>query len=272
MNLTAKISESALPSDYSCQEVTFEIGGVEFTMKCIKGGTFMMGAQHSTVNEANYDPRAFDWESPIHSVSVNDYYIGETLVTQSLWRAVMGGTPMPENKQWNEQNGLGNNVPAYNISYFDAEKFVAKLNEIPEIKNANIIFRIPTEAEWEFACRGGLYSKGLRYSGSDKVEDVAWFDYISNSKVHPIKEKAPNELGLYDMSGNLFEWCLDWYTRYTSESLINPAGPNDGRRRVLRGGCWNYSARNCRVSYRLNDSPQHADNYYGFRLAMSIQK
>ena len=196
----------------------------------------MMGAQHNNVNELNYDPKSFDWEGPVHSVTLDSYYIAETLVTQALWQAVMGSTP------------------------------------IPEIKAAGIVFRIPTEAEWEFACRGGLSTKGLRFSGSDKVDDVAWFDYNSNGQVHPIKEKQPNELGLYDMSGNLFEWCYDWYTRYSGESLVNPQGPATALRRVLRGGCWNYSSRNCRCSYRLNDSPHHADSYYGLRLAMSVVK
>ena len=272
MDLTAKISESNISSDYSLQEVVVTINTVKFVMKCVKGGTFMMGAQHNNVNELNYDPKSFDWEGPVHSVTLDSYYIAETLVTQALWQAVMGSTPMPENHQWNEQDGLGANYPAYNVSYLDSEKFVEALNVIPEIKAAGIVFRIPTEAEWEFACRGGLSTKGLRFSGSDKVDDVAWFDYNSNGQVHPIKEKQPNELGLYDMGGNLFEWCYDWYTRYSGESLVNPQGPATASRRVLRGGCWNYSSRNCRSSYRLNDSPHHADSYYGLRLAMSVVK
>jgi hypothetical protein len=124
MNLTAKISK-VIPADYSLKEIEFIIGGVKFLMKCIEGGTFMMGAQKSNVNESNYDSKAFDWESPIHSVSVGNYYIGETLVTQALWKAVMGHTPMPDNKQWNAQDGIGDNMPAYNISYIDAKKFAA---------------------------------------------------------------------------------------------------------------------------------------------------
>lgn len=272
MNLTAKISESALCSNYSQPEVEFAIGSVSFLMKCVCGGTFMMGAQHTNVNDINYDPKSFDWEAPVHSVTVDSFYMSVTLVTQALWKAVMGSTTMPGNKQWNAQEGLGDNYPAYNVSYHDAEIFVQKLNDIPEIKDAGIMFRIPTEAEWEFACRGGLNSRGMRFSGSDKVDDVAWFDYVSNSQAHQVKEKMPNELGLYDMSGNLFEWCLDWYARYNSDSLVNPQGPSSGARRVLRGGCWNYSSRNCRVSYRLNDSPHHADSYYGLRLAMNVVK
>ncbi|MBR5777100.1 MAG: formylglycine-generating enzyme family protein [Bacteroidales bacterium] len=269
MNLTAKISK-VIPADYSLKEIEFIIGGVKFLMKCIEGGTFMMGAQKSNVNESNYDSKAFDWESPIHSVSVGNYYIGETLVTQALWKAVMGHTPMPDNKQWNAQDGIGDNMPAYNISYIDAKKFAATLNSIPEIQDAGLTFRLPTEAEWEFACKGGLYSKGYRFSGSDNPEDVAWFDFVSEGKPHPVKEKMPNELGLYDMSGNLFEWCRDWYTLYKPESQNNPRGPETGSRRVLRGGCWNYSSRACRSAYRLNDSSLHADSYYGLRLVMTI--
>ena len=238
----------------SLQVLRFEVKGIVFSMQRVEGSVFVMGGTREQHREA------ISTDLPRHTVALDAYYIGHTEVTQALWQTVMNEEPLT-------LEGYNPNYPVTNISWYDCQTFIQRLDSI-----TNMPFRLPTEAEWEFACRGGLYSKGLRYSGSDKVEDVAWFDYISNSKVHPIKEKAPNELGLYDMSGNLFEWCLDWYTRYTSESLINPAGPNDGRRRVLRGGCWNYSARNCRVSYRLNDSPQHADNYYGFRLAMSIQK
>ena len=272
MNYTIKISDFDRSSDCLPQEIEFIINGVRFVMKAVVGGSFMMGSQHTNVNDSNYDPKSFDWEGPVHSVTIDSYYIGETLITQALWKTVMGDCPMPNNHKWNEKDGLGDDFPAYCISYFDFEEFVKTLNSIPEIQKAGILFRMPTEAEWEFACRGGLNSKGLRFSGSDKVEDVAWFDYISNGRTHVVKDKLPNELGLYDMSGNLFEWCYDWYTLYNTDSLINPKGPEVALRRVLRGGCWNYSSRNCRSTYRLNDSPHHADNYYGARLAMSVIK
>ncbi len=271
MNLTAEILEKSQPIDYSKSEITFLINGIFFVMKLVKGGTFMMGAQKRDPNESNYDPKAFDWEAPIHYVTVNDYYIGETLVTQALWQAIMKYTPMPSGEKWNELYGKGDNYPAYNISYSAVEDFIASLNAIPDIKENRLLFRMPTEAEWEFACRGGNLSKLTRYSGSDRVEDVAWFDYISEGKSHPVKEKHSNELGLYDMSGNLFEWCSDWYAHYKANSQVNPKGPETGTRRVLRGGCWNYSMRNCRVSYRLNDSVHHGDSYYGLRLALSVQ-
>ena len=184
--------------------------------------------------------------------------------------------PLTEKYFWHRAY---DNYPVVGVNWNQAKAFciwrTEKLNKFYKSQKGDVTlseFRLPTEAEWEFACRGGLNTKGLRFSGSDKVDEVAWFDYNSNGKVHPIKEKQPNELGLYDMSGNLFEWCYDWYTRYSGESLVNPQGPATASRRVLRGGCWNYSSRNCRSSYRLNDSPHHADSYYGLRLAMSVVK
>ena len=195
---------------------------------------------------------AESYEYPVHSVTLSDYYIGETEVTQELWEAVMGTNP---------SGFSGNQKPVEMVSWNDCQEFITKLNELTG-KN----FRLPTEAEWEYAARGGNNSKGYKYSGSNTIGNVAWFWYNSGEATHNVKTKSPNELGIYDMSGNVWEWCEDCYGNYSSGSQTNPAGPSTGSGRVLRGGSWHGNAENCRVSNRSYFSPVHRDYYYGFRV------
>mgnify|MGYP003298738549 CR=1 FL=1 len=228
---------------------------VSFNMIMVKGGTFKMGAQSNKKNSDNYNKEADCSESPVHSVNLRDYYIGETLVTQELWTAVMGKNP--SSFEYNPQK------PVENVSWKDCQSFIKRLNELTG-KN----FRLPTEAEWEYAARGGNKSKGYKYSGGNDINEVAWYDGNSNSQTHDVKTKSPNELGIYDMSGNVLEWCEDWFGYYSSSSQTNPKGPSSGFYRVLRGGSWNDGARYCRVSNRSNRNPGYGYRYSGFRLAL----
>ncbi len=189
-------------------------------------------------------------------MTLSSFSIGETEVTQALWQAVMGSNP--SNFKGNPQN------PVEKVSWDDCQEFVKKLNSLTG-KN----FRLPTEAEWEYAARGGNNSKHYKYSGSNIVGDVAWYTSNSDSKTHPVKGKSPNELGLYDMSGNVWEWCADWKGSYSYSPQNNPKGPTTGSNRVYRGGSWCYDApKNCRVSDRDDCSPGYRDCDPGLRLAL----
>ena len=219
-----------------------------FDMVYVKGGTFTMGAT------AEQGSDAYDNEKPVHSVTLSDYYIGKYEVTQAQWKAIMGSNP----SEWK-----GDNLPVENVSWDDIQEFITKLNAQTGKK-----FRLPTEAEWEYAARGGNQSKGYKYSGSNSISDVAWYYDNSSSKTHPVGQKSPNELGVYDMSGNVYEWCQDWYSSsaYSSSSQTNPTGPSSGSYRVLRSGGWNSSARYCRVSNRAGSTPDSRGGNLGFRL------
>ena len=225
------------------------IGNIE--MVYVKGGTFTMGATAEQGSDADSD------EKTTHSVTVSDFYIGKYEVTQAQWRAVMGSNP---------SNFTGDNNPVEKVYWNDIQKFIKKLNAKTGKK-----FRLPTEAEWEYAARGGNQSKGYKYSGSNSISEVAWYINNSSTKTHPVGEKRPNELGIYDMSGNVCEWCQDWYGSYSSSSQINPTGPSSGSNRVLRGGGWCGSARNCRVSNRTYDNPVNRNSDCGFRLVCSSE-
>ena len=234
---------------------TYKVGDVSFNMVYVQGGTFQMGSN---------DSEAFSWEKPIHSVTLSDYYIGETEVTQELWEAVMGNNP---------SFFKGSNKPVERVSWDDCQEFIKKLNQMTG-KN----FRLPTEAQWEYAARGGNKSRGYKYAGSNTIGEVVWYNdnayYVSKSSpdfgTHRVGTKSPNELGLYDMTGNVFEWCSDWYGDYSSSSQTNPTGPTTGSRRVLRGGCWHCRAQLCRVAYRSNDFPDGRGYDCGFRLACGL--
>ena len=227
---------------------TFTVNGVSFTMIAVEGGTFQMGATSEQGSDAESD------EKPVHSVTLSDYYIGETEVTQELWTAVMGNNP---------SYYKGNNKPVEQVSWNDCQKFITKLNQLTG-KN----FRLPTEAEWEYAARGGKKSKGYKYSGSNTIDDVAWYTNNSGSKTHDVKTKQANELGIYDMSGNVYEWCQDWYGSYSSSSQTNPTGSSSGSYRVYRGGSWGNYARGCRVSDRNYDYPGVSSRNIGLRLSL----
>ena len=227
---------------------TITVNGVSFKMVAVGGGTFTMGATSEQGSDAYSD------ESPTHSVTLSDFAIGETEVTQELWKAVMGSNP---------SYFSGTNLPVETVSWYDCQTFISKLNNLTG-KN----FRLPTEAEWEYAARGGNKSKGYKYAGSHTLGDVAWYYGNSSSKTHPVKQKQANELGLYDMSGNVWEWCQDWYGSYGSSAQTNPTGPTSGYYRVIRGGSWISDARDCRVSSRGNTTPTNTYNFLGLRLAL----
>ena len=227
---------------------TITVNGVSFTMIAVEGGTFQMGA----TSEQGGD--AYDDELPVHSVTLSRYSIGETEVTQELWEAVMGSNP--------SYYGGYPQRPVEYVSWNDCQEFIKKLNQLTG-KN----FRLPTEAEWEYAARGGNKSKGYKYSGSNTIDNVAWY---SSSITHDVKTKQANELGIYDMSGNVWEWCQDWYNSsyYSSSAENNPTGPASGSYRVLRGGSWYTYAWLCRVSYRSNNYPGSRNDDSGLRLAL----
>ena len=228
---------------------TYTVNGVSFTMKPVAGGTFTMGS-------ADDDPDAYDDEKPAHFVTLSNYYIGQTEVTQELWQAVMGSNP---------SHFTGNlQRPVECVSWDDCQTFITTLNQLTG-KN----FRLPTEAEWEYAARGGRRNHGYKYSGSDNIDDVAWNVNNSNSTTHPVATKTPNELGIYDMSGNVLEWCQDWYGSYSSDAQINPTGPASGTLRIFRGGSYVHTTIGCnRVSWRNADDPTKRYINMGFRLAL----
>jgi formylglycine-generating enzyme required for sulfatase activity len=233
---------------------TVTVNGVSFDMIGVEGGTFTMGATAEQESDYDYDER------PAHSVSLNNYSIGKYEVTQGLWKAIMGGYP---GEAPSPSSGLGDNYPVYNVSWSDATAFIGKLSELTG-KN----YRLPTEAEWEYAARGGKHSQGYEYSGSYDVSSAAWYDGNSGS-CHPVGAKSPNELGIYDMSGNVWEWCYDWYDFYDNSDQSNPQGPTGGAFRVIRGGSWDFSSIHCRVSFRCLSIPTFSFIYLGFRLALS---
>ena len=223
--------------------------GISIDMVKVEAGTFMMGATSEMK-----DP--YDDEKPVHQVTLtNDYYMGKYEVSQALWEAVMGSNP---------SEYKGDNRPVETVSWNDCQEFISKLNSMTGRK-----FRLPTEAEWEYAARGGKKSRSYQYSGSSNISDVAWYDGNSGSKTHPVGTKQANELGIYDMSGNVYEWCSDWYGSYSSSSQTNPTGADSGSSRVYRGGSWIYIAWLCRLSYRAGNTPGYRSYGLGLRLALS---
>ena len=230
------------------QDRTFTVSGVTFKMIAVEGGTFMMGA----TSEQGSD--AFDNEKPVHQVTLSSYYIGETEVTQELWQAVMGSNP---------SYFSGSQKPVDGVSWDDCQTFINRLNNL-----TGQSFRLPTEAEWEFAARGGNKSRGYKYAGSNIIDNVAWYYENSYYQNHEVATNAANELGLYDMSGNVWEWCQDRYSSYSSSSQTNPIGPSSGSDRVTRGGCSDCEASTCRVSRRSGSSPDYGHGYDGLRLAL----
>lgn len=213
-------------------------------MVFVEGGTFQMG---SSSGESD--------ESPVHTVTLSGFNIGKYEVTQAQWKAVMGNNP---------SNFLGcDNCPVENVSWNDVQDFIRKLNAQTG-KN----YRLPTEAEWEYASKGGKQSRGYNYSGSNDLGSVAWNTDNSGSKTHAAGGKQANELGIYDMSGNVWEWCSDWYGNYNSYSETNPTGASSGQSRVLRGGSWINYANYCRTANRSRNYPDYRDINYGFRLVL----
>ena len=223
--------------------------GISIDMVRVEAGTFTMGATPEM-------EKPEDWEKPVHQVTLtNNYYIGKYEVTQALWQAVMGNNP---------SEFKGDNLPVEKVSWDDCQEFISKLNKMTGKK-----FRLPTEAEWEYAARGGKKGRDYQYSGSNNLSDVAWYKDNSDSKTHDVGSKQGNELGIYDMSGNVFEWCQDWFYFYSSSSQVNPTGANSGSHRVFRGGCWVGIAGYSRSSFRFCYAPDYRDGNLGLRLVLS---
>ena len=228
---------------------TLTVNGIKYNMVWVEGGTFRMGATSEQVSDADSDR-----EKPVHSVTLSGYYIGKTEVTQALWKAVMGS---------NWSRFKGDDLPVECVSWDECQEFIRKLNSL-----TGQHFRLPTEAEWEFACRGGNNSRGYKYSGSNYIDDVAWYAGNSGIETQPVTAKSPNELGIYDMSGSVLEWCNDWYGGYRWGAQTNPKGSYDESTRVYRGGSWNSYARGCRSSFRSCAFPSYSYDYLGLRLAL----
>ena len=234
----------------------------------VEGGTFWMGAHSNKIKTGflksepdtsipNYDSSAEPDEMPVHQVEVDPFYIGKFPVTIKIWQTVMGSNP---------SRYTNTDVPIVSVSWNDCQEFIGKLNAL-----TGKHFRLPTEAEWEYAARGGNQSQGYKYAGSDIADYVAWYEGNSSNERHIVGMKYSNELGLYDMSGNVFEWCQDWYGPYIKEDIqVNPTGPVRGTYRVIRGGCWYYSRWASRVSSRKTMFPNNKSDNCGLRLAMSV--
>ncbi len=244
---TASKARGANELSYSNGVLT--VKGIRYEMAKVEPGTFTMGAMAG-------DADAYGEEKPAHKVTLTKgYYIGKTEVTQALWTAVMGDNP---------SFNTGNNLPVDQVSWNDCQKFLSKLNAVTGKK-----FRLPTEAEWEFAARGGNSSKHFMYSGSNNIDGVAWYEENSNSTTHDVATKQPNELGIYDMTGNVWEWCQDWDGYYSSNAQTNPTGPASGEYRVHRGGGYSFPGSGCRISTRLSSIPDEGLAYIGLRLVLS---
>ena len=227
----------------SATGLSAELNKLINNMVYVSGGTFIMGGDDSSD------------QMPTHSVTLSSYYICKYEVTQALWRAVMGSNP---------SNFKGDNLPVENVSWYDCQTFINRLNSYTG-RN----FRLPTEAEWEFAARGGNYSRHYKYSGSNYISDVGWYDDNSGNRSFPVGTKQANELGLFDMSGNVYEWCSDWYGSYSSYSQNDPTGATSGSYRVRRGGGWGNFARGGRLSYRGSCAPDGRSSNLGLRLVLS---
>jgi formylglycine-generating enzyme required for sulfatase activity len=220
---------------------TKTIAGIKMVL--VKGGTFNMGS-----NSGDSD------EKPLHRVTLSDFYIGKYEVTQKQWREIMGNNP---------SDFKSDERPVEQVSWNDVQDFIRRLNSKTGQK-----YRLPTEAEWEYAARGGRQSRGYTYSGGNDIDAVAWYNNNSNKKNHPVGQKQANELGLHDMSGNVWEWCSDWYGKYSSGAQTNPTGPATGHSRVCRGGGWGSVAGLCRVAGRGYNGPGYGGSYLGFRLVL----
>ena len=229
--------------------ITLSVRNVSFDMVRVKLGSFDMGCDNSQDNDC------FDRETPSHFVMIDyDYYIGKFEVTQELYEAVMGNNP----SGWKAPDR-----PVEDVSWDDIQLFCKELSIL-----TGYVFSLPTEAEWEYAARGGHMATASKYSGSMNVDVVAWHSGNSGGQTHPVGSRQPNELGIYDMSGNVWEWCQDWYGKYSGNRQTNPKGPTEGTQRVLRGGAWDSNTEGCRVVKRRPSSQNIHNKGIGFRVVL----
>jgi len=238
------------------EKYAYSVNGVSFTMIVVEGGSFIMGCTSENSGHC------YNKTTPTHLVTLSDYFIGETEVTQKLWKAVMGYNI--------SASRFGDNYPVENVTWEECQYFIKKLNSLLASQLNGKHFALPTEAQWEYAARGGhkVPPYQYKYSGSDIVGSVSWYDENSENKTHPVKTKSANTLGIYDMSGNVCEWCQDWFGDYSSVPQTDPKGPSSGTWRVSRGGCWGLSESAGRVPNRFGVLPEHRDPQRGFRLVL----
>ena len=246
----ALFAQDTLPAPSS-----YRVNKVSFNMVRVEKGDFLMGAQHKDTAEFNYDRYSQTDELPVHHVTMReDYYIGQTEVTQQLWKSVMGYNP--SKKKCPKR-------PVTNVSYYEVQEFLRRIDSITGMQ-----FRLPTEEEWEYAARGGKYSRGYVYSGSNEVDRVAWHNG-NTSAVKKVKKRASNELGIYDMSGNVWEWCDTKYRFFDKER--NASLGKDGQMYVIRGGAWELPKTSCRVAWRGKRLPDLKNSFGGFRLCLDAK-
>jgi formylglycine-generating enzyme required for sulfatase activity len=248
------------------------VRNVPANMALVEGGTFQMGSTNGGNDE-----------KPVHTVTVKSFYMGKYVVTQKEWRDIMG-TTVAQQRDMEERSwtlyGTGDNYPMYYVNWYEAVEYCNRLSLkeglVPAYRGSGDSitcdfnatgYRLPTEAEWEYAAKGGNKNfLSYEYAGGNSVDRVAWYDGNSGSSTHPVGTKQPNDLDLYDMSGNLWEWCWDWYERYSSGSQTDPRGASSGTHRILRGGSWGNSAAGVRSACRANNSPSSRGSLMGFRL------
>lgn len=241
------------------QNYTETAFGINMRMVYVEGGTFTMGCTGDQSNECENN------ESPNRVTTVGSFYIGMLEVTQSQWEKVMGTSIYQQRDKANTSSiyGAGADYPMYYVSWEEAKEFCARLS-----RQTGKTYSLPTEAEWEYAARGGKKNEGAKYSGGWSIDDVAWYYGNSDNSTHMCGTKRPNVLGIYDMSGNVLEWCEDWYGTYLNYDSDNPKGASSGSDRVLRGGSWSHSARYCRVATRYIGSPGYRNSIIGFRVVV----
>lgn len=246
-NVAEKVAPSA--EVVKADSLSFDVKGIRFNMVKVKGGSFRMGGTPEQGSDA------FAEEKPVHTVKVADFLIGQTEVTQALWSAVMGNNP---------SGNKDDNRPVACVTWNACHDFINKLNALTGKQ-----FRLPTEAEWEYAARGGEKSAGFKYSGSNVLSEVGECDQYSRVLYFPVASKKPNELGIYDMSGNVAEWCEDWFGMYGASDQVSPTGPKTGEVRIIRGGGGTLGASSFRVSARDGGAPERWFNHVGLRLVLS---
>ena len=239
-------------SDDLSDDIKDAVQDIVASMTFVKGGKFTMGSEFASSPD----------EQPPHSVTLSDYYLAKVTVTQKQWSVIFGENPL-----WSDNYGKGDKYPANFVSFEQAKLFIQRLNELSGIE-----FRMPTEAEWEYAACGGQLSHDYTHSGSNDAGEVAWSSENSDGRMHPSAMLLPNELGIYDMSGNVWEWCSDYYGEYTSESETNPVGPSTGTKRVVRGGSFTYESNYSRCKTRNSLSPSNQSLAVGLRLAISADE